>query len=393
MKSGMTRFTESHSPSRLSMGFWALVLYALTPVISSAQHSASFRDVIIVLVALVVAVIFAGSIRFSASSLLYLLLYLFAFLSTALSTYVVIKRTMITYLAFCFILWLFAGLEYTDDEISVFKRVYSLLGVACAILITLSWIFDVPYGWHRYSLDIIGLHKNPNYINNIILLGFAFTLHDLLHKTSWKIADTVMLLVMGTGCFLTGTRAALLCIALLVVFAVCYQLFVKRKFTYMILLGVLSIAGYLVIAHFLSDYASERLLGENFLKDDGRLLMWTHALREWWKMPILGLGVDAANLHNTTLNLRAQDIHNIYLQLLCDQGLVGFGLFLAIVLCIIRRTQKRDRFLLYLMMISLFVPTMFQNGTVGYAFWWPLTILEIFSRKSWRCTSCELQSS
>jgi len=387
VNSGKIRLADSISPSKLSMAFWALILYALTPIISSAQHSASFRDVIIVLVVLVISVLFAGSIRFSASSLLYLLLYLSALLSTVLSPYIAVKRTMITYLAFCFILWLFAGLENTDDEIDLFKKAYSWLGVACAILITLSWVFDKPYGWQRYSLDIIGLHKNPNYINNLILLGFAFSLHDLLQKNGRKFLDVCMLLTMCVGCYLTGTRAALLCIAVLVLFAACYLLFAKRKFGLIFLLSAVGIAGYVLLAYYLSDYSSERLLGENFFRDDGRMLMWSTALREWWKQPVLGMGIDAANLHNTTLNLRAQDIHSIYVQLLCDQGIVGFALFLAIVICIVRRTQKKDRFLLYLMMLSLFIPTMFQNGTVGYAFWWPLTILEVFSRKSWRSAS------
>ena len=228
------------------------------------------------------------------------------------------------------------------------------------------------------------MHKNPNYINNIILLSIAFCIENLIRSNRRKLLDAVLIVAMCFGCFLTGTRAALLCIGLMMLFAVSYLLFVRQKFAYLVLLLASSVAGYVLMASMLSSHTLERLIGNTFFQDDGRIFMWRNALKEWSQQPILGMGIDGVSIYNMSLKLMILNIHNIYLQLLCDQGLLGFCLFVAIIWCIVSRTRKQDRFLLFLMMIALFVPTFFQNGTVSYTFWWPLTILEVFSRKSCR---------
>lgn len=363
---------------------WALLLYALVPLFSSAQNSFPFRDVIIVLAALLITVFCTKTLLFSASLLLYPLLYLSALLSTLLSSYIGIQSTMITYLAFAGIVVLFSGLEYSHREIRIFKEFYIWLGVICACLIVLSWVFNKPYGWQRYSLDVIGLHKNPNYINNIILLSIAFCIENLIRSNRRKLLDAVLIVAMCFGCFLTGTRAALLCIGLLLLFAVGYLLFIRQKFAYLVLLLASSAAGYVLIVNTLPSSILNRLIGETFFKDDGRIFMWTSALKEWSRQPVFGMGIDGVSIYTMSHKLPILNIHNIHLQFLCDQGLVGLVLFLAVIWFIVHRTRRQDRFLLFLMMIALFVPTLFQNGTVAYTFWWPLTVLEIFSRKSYR---------
>jgi O-antigen ligase len=108
------------------------------------------------------------------------------------------------------------------------------------------------------------------------------------------------------------------------------------------------------------------------------------AFNQLLKHPILGLGLGGTTAYNTTLGLSITNIHNVVLQFLCDQGFIAFLIFIYIIISIIKRTRKEDKFLILILMLSLYFPICFQNGLVGYTFWWPLTVLEVVSRWSQR---------
>ena len=90
----------------------------------------------------------------------------------------------------------------------------------------------------------------------------------------------------------------------------------------------------------------------------GRIMIWVETLLIWIRHPWLGVGLGQYNLHQLEAQHRffalgdwtrdfhqnaafVLDAHNQYLQVLAEQGLLGFGLFLFLVSLIIRGARRR----------------------------------------------------
>ena len=109
---------------------------------------------------------------------------------------------------------------------------------------------------------------------------------------------------------------------------------------------------------FLSDIGASMI--EKFLEGglSGREQLWANAWNEFLAHPILGMGVDS---YKTQYGM---DAHNIFLQILCETGFVGFILlimfvvvnFIKIMRSCIGSADKNNRELL---MFSLFVQGIF----------------------------------
>lgn len=367
----------------ISLPLLIIIFYALTPILSSSEHSAYFKDMFPVLLLQLVMMMFVKKIYVSKSAGLYLGLFLSALISTMFSDSVQMQRTIITYLLLCIMTILFACIQYSAKDIDCFITFYIIYGVVCAVLIVLSWVFHIEYQWNRYSIDIIGLHKNPNYINNIILLAFAFVLNRITQGKGRLVLNAFYCCIMCFGVFLTGTRAALLCILVLGVFTFVYICVIKRQYTYILILFLLAGGAYFLFTNYVPPVIVERLLGEDAFNDTGRLYMWGNAINEFMEQPILGMGLNGVTAYNRTISSVA-NIHNVLLQFLCDQGIIGAVILFTIIYSIWHRVKKEDRILVALMMIALYIPILFQNGTISFAFWWPLAVMEIFSHASLR---------
>ena len=90
----------------------------------------------------------------------------------------------------------------------------------------------------------------------------------------------------------------------------------------------------------------------------GRIMIWVETLSIWIRHPWLGVGLGQYNLHQLEAQHRffalgdwtrdfhqnaafVLDAHNQYLQILAEQGLLGFSLFLFLVSLIIRGARRR----------------------------------------------------
>lgn len=79
------------------------------------------------------------------------------------------------------------------------------------------------------------------------------------------------------------------------------------------------------------------LLGKGELDDNGRAQLYTQAIEYFFNHPIIGIGW--MNYKNIFI-LRGTHVHNIYLQLLCETGIVGFTIYASFFIVNLVRTCK-----------------------------------------------------
>lgn len=320
------------------------------------------------------------------SYVLYILLWLEAIISVGLSNIIGYETTSITYLLFCILVMEMSNIKYSKQQLYTFEKLYQYLSILCSLLIILSWINGVQHGMNRYSIDIIGFKKNQNYVNDIIILSYAFMLIKGYKTSRFSLHNIVVCSILVFACFLTGTRAALLTLCLLTIIILYFIGKKKGKTKMMFLLLLLFFCGIYLLFTYAPAEISERFIGEGASEDVLRTMMWNANYEAFSKQPIWGLGINATNIINYKIIDEPFDgilcMHNVILQFIFEQGIVGLMILCIILSRIYLRFRKSDRFNFFMMFIALYAPIFFQNGLVGVTFWWPLVILEIYSKVS-----------
>lgn len=358
------------------------MLFSMSSLISPLPDVAAFRDVAISFFLMVVLAISTARFRMPKHAFLYILLWLEALFSTAMSKYIDYESTAITYVLFCVLVLLVSSLSNSQSrhDVKTYTKFYIILGCICSALIILSWFKGVEHGWGRYSIDVIGIAKNPNYINEIILLAFAFLLLRFVNKADNRLVLLLCMIIMTAGVLLTGTRAALITLLIIVTIVTMRYTLKGKSLNLIVAVSIVGVMVVYVLINYLTAPILMRLSGEEIMTDDLRTYMWSRAYNEYVNYDmLLGMGINGTTAFITLLNLPTICIHNVLLQFLCDQGIIGVLLFVSILISIWVRVKKNDRFNFVLFFITLYIPMLFQNGTVTFSFWWPLAFLEYYA--------------
>lgn len=352
-----------------------LVLYGAMNLLSSAVDSSTFIETLPLFAILIVYTISkVRSIVTTVPYMFYMLLWLLAVGSSATSNYIDLQSTSITYLLFIFTLFMMVNLQFSHTELKAFNTAYIVIGVLCAILIFLSYKAGISNGFNRYSIGI-WKPKNQNYINSIILLSFAIATYRIFIDKNTPLKKLMLFsscMIMIFGVFLTGTRAAILCMGFIVALQVLFYTLKTKKIGLLISGVLLLLISYLILFYVVPEEITTRFMGEDSFEDETRIYMWGKSLGLFSNNWLIGIGLNATVKH-------VSDIHNVMLQFLVEQGILSFIIFLIILFKIIKRTKRDAYIFLFPVIIALYFPICFQNGLIAHTFWWPLIILEVYS--------------
>ena len=196
-----------------------------------------------------------------------------------------------------------------------YHLVYVLFSVVFIGLILNPYIFDI-----RYS----GLVWNPNILSSISCLGFA-----TLFLSSKKLTkfDRFMLLIFIITALSSGSRSALLAIALAFLF--------KHGFSHRnIIYAFISIIIYFIVLNFDVSTSINRFNAQSLFND--RLLQYKYAYETFLQKPFFGFGLDKYAYINQDIvpsNLSSYIIsaHNAYLAIIVQYGIIFGLIFIGII--------------------------------------------------------------
>lgn len=223
---------------------------------------------------------------------------------------------------------------------------------------------------------------NQNYTAYSLAIGAAVLL--LLWRTSVRKSRLTLLIglvLIAAGINFTGTRGAMLALALLLAWAAAYRLRPSLAFKALIIAGVLALV---VVAAGVVDELMRptRVPGRETGDLNGRLTIWPYAREHIAERPVLGWGLGAFRILNP-YNVVA---HNLVLELSVGLGMVGLLLFAALIhSAIIRDTRTlavdvRGRILTVGAIIVASLPIYLSGHWEQSAAAW--VVIAIFSRSS-----------
>lgn len=354
----------------------SFIAFVLAPVLSFEETG----DVgVVYLMALTLPAIFQwakfGKRQMQNYQICYVLFLISAILSTLVGSYGVFDQRVIKLLLFVLYGLSVTSFSYTPENFTLFIKCHATVACIVAVLICLSFIYgyahvESEYFLGRYSIGITGLYKNPNYLTSFINLSLFLLLYYILYSSSrsirWYIAVIICILIICADYF-SGTRAALMTgISTMLTMFVLYVFKSEKK-----IIGVLPIliafTGFVVYQDAVFELLDSFLGGRAANEDTGRQISWALAISKIYESPIFGCGLFSWS--NLGGNFLLDYLHNIYLEIILDQGLLGFFIFLAMLFSGIRYIKKEDKLFVFTFIIVSGFPMVFQNGVVAINLW------------------------
>ena len=244
--------------------------------------------------------------------------------------------------------------------------------VGSAIIGVLSLFFRHPYHGtvsERQVLFIFGQEADPNNQAAFLLIGIAVALYYIFKKKHIAIS-CVTILINAYSCFLTGSRGGflgMLCIGLIFIFA-CIREYRLKSLKWIAATVIIVSIIYIVTVNYLPKDISERVFGfKSYEGGSDRDVIWSNA----WELFssdanfLFGAGWGAYYGYNGMYMV----VHNTFLSMLCDVGVIGFLLFFIPIIVMVAKLWRKKNYLSLFVVIASFVPSFFIEAINKRFFW------------------------
>ena len=231
----------------------------------------------------------------------------------------------------------------------------------------------------RQVLTVLGVEIDPNNLAALMLVGIAISLGFIFYEKRFMILSLVIVAINTIGCFRSGSRAGLVTAACLL--AVCFIIGDKRQSAASMMKRLVLVAAVVgimifVTVNFVSSDTLDRLFKfEEYEDGSGRLSMWTNVWEYYTRsIPsvLFGSGWGSATVHTGS----GVAVHNTFLTMLCDVGLVGVVVFFAPIVYVSIKLLK-ERTMIPLMIFGAGMVPSFFIDAVNKRFFWNAIILLI----------------
>lgn len=191
-----------------------------------------------------------------------------------------------------------------------------------------------------------GLYRNPDHLSGLLevlgIFGLSITCWSRLPKWA-KVATGYLTLICYVGVALTGSRGGYLSVVVsLLVFATLSFMMLRsaekqvlRKYA---AIGLIVVAAVLLGggALMLQDSSLRKRVAQVVTPDSTRFDLWRASIEQWKLQPVFGTGSASYRFYGRQFRAERMQadpvvVHNDYLHLLCEYGLVGvaaFGIFI-----------------------------------------------------------------
>ena len=243
-----------------------------------------------------------------------------------------------------------------------------------AIIGVLSLFFSKPHNGTneaRLVLTLFGVEGEPNNHAAFLLIGIAISLFFLLQEKKYKVLSLAVLFVNVYAVFMTASRSGLVGIVAVILISI----FIKNrgeKITKKLIIVIpVAFAGILMLAmadELLSVETYDRLFKFSEYGDGSkRIFLWENTLMMIENIFDLLFGVGWGSYFG--YNDVYKSVHNTFLSIMTDTGLLGLGIFIApITVACWKMIKKRD-----MVSVGVFVAAMiaaFFMEAINKRFFW-----------------------
>lgn len=271
------------------------------------------------------------------------------------------------------------GVHIDDETLNGFVNSIALGSLSIGIL---SIFFSESYHGNveaRQVLTLFGVQSEPNNQGAYLVIGFTVFLYRIFNSDKYRLFYGIALLVNAYATLKTGSRTGLttLAIVALAIFFTSVRKEGLSAFKGVIIGTIALVTLYFVVKKYLPQNTFDRLFDfDTYEGGSNRDILWENALELFKKdlNPIFGAGWGANYGYNGIYKV----VHNTYLGILCDVGILGFLLFFVPIINAILKLWKRCDILPICFFITAAVPAFFIEAINKRYFWNAVILLFLY---------------
>ena len=233
----------------------------------------------------------------------------------------------------------------------------------------------------RQVLVLFGQEADPNNQAAFALIGLSIALYFLIYENRYRIPAVLTIAVNAISMFLTGSRGGLVSLVAITVFVILFnpsdaKLSSKIRKNVMVILAVVLVL--FVLRHYIPEDIVDRLIGlESYAGGSERSNIWNNGLRLLSNdfNIIFGAGWGCYYGYNGYYTA----MHNTYLAMLCDVGIMGFLLFFIPIFKKLAYTMREKKYLPVILILAGFCPSFFLDAINKRFFWNVVMFLFIYT--------------
>ena len=271
------------------------------------------------------------------------------------------------------------GVQIDDETLNGFVNSIALGSLSIGIL---SIFFSESYHGYveaRQVLTLFGVQSEPNNQGAYIAIGFTVFLYRILNSDKNRLFYGIALLINAYSTLKTGSRTGLTTLAI-VALAIFFTSVRKEGFSAFkgVIMGIIAfVVLYFVVKEYLPQNTFDRLFEfDTYEGGSNRDILWENALELYKKglNPIFGAGWGAYFGYNGIYKA----VHNTYIGMLCDVGMLGFSLFFVPIINALWQLWKKRNILPICFFITAAVPAFFIEAINKRYFWNAVLLLFIY---------------
>lgn len=265
------------------------------------------------------------------------------------------------------VLIFFASLNFQDKEISSYIRAFIYSGCAIAVKMAIQRVHIVTEA-HRFTINNFSKLMDPNYLAAYLIFPICILFYMCI-KGGFKGKHLIYLLILLAVVFATGSRGAFVAVVLSfgTIYIKCSDATDKKITSFFIILLAVAISFAVLPGSIL-----ERFNFKNFndASNSLRINLWTAAWRIFMQHPIVGSGANSMMNHGLEFGARINlMVHNSYLELLADYGLIGFVFWILAYGAIIKNAIKVSNWFVVSVMLGTLCAAFFITAQDSAFLW------------------------
>lgn len=280
------------------------------------------------------------------------------------------------------------------------SRIINVLLFSSASIGVLCLFYSRPYHGQieiRQVLTIQGAQLDPNNQAAFLLIGVVISLYYIFNR---KLSKLYFLLIVSVvivnsyAMFLTGSRGGIVSLLSIVFIIICMnersnKLISFKSIKNALFIFMVVVLVYYIAQKFLLQGTFERIFNFSSYSDgSNRVSIWGNTLEILEENPLFGGGWGAYWGYNDKYSA----VHNTYLSVLSDGGLVGFILLFLPSIFVIYISIKSKHILPIIILLSGFMPSLFLDA-INKRFFWNAIIIAFILINGYSQETEEAESS
>lgn len=256
--------------------------------------------------------------------------------------------------------------SYNEREMKILEDVQVVL----LIILTASVLYNNTIVHNRTTLAVFGQASDPNYFVGYFIFPIVVVMKKIVEKEH-IIFNTVLMGASMYVIFQTGSRGGFAAVLVtLVAFSLIYPKKIKTKLLLLVGGSVFIALIWIALSPTFSREVIERMTINAVVESQGthRFEIWESALKEIknssWEL-IFGRGIDATHKMVVGGVEQSAVMHNHFIQVIYNQGVLGFLIFFTLTgAAFVRCIKKRETVAIAILgMLALAVSLSFNQTT------------------------------